>query len=83
MLDLTVKVSGYHEAFFKSKLLLKGENCSETLGHDNPKGVEEGDIIPPIRRGGNLVSPERSGREELVAAARLDGIMGYVGRAKR
>jgi hypothetical protein len=40
------------------------------------EGVEEGDIIPPIRRGGNLVSPERIARQELVAAARLDGIYG-------
>ncbi len=39
-------------------------------------GVEEGDLIPPVRRGGNLVSSERRARAELVAAARLDGIYG-------
>ena len=38
--------------------------------------VDEEDIIPPIRRGGNLVSPERIARKERVDAARLDGIYG-------
>jgi len=38
--------------------------------------VEEGDIIPPIRRGGALVSSARIARQELVAAARLEGIYG-------
>jgi len=40
------------------------------------RGVEEGDLIPPVRRGGHLVSSERRARAELVAAARLDGIYG-------
>jgi hypothetical protein len=34
------------------------------------------DIIPPIRRGGNLIDPERKARADLVAAARLDGLYG-------
>jgi hypothetical protein len=55
------------------------------------QGVTAGDLIPPIRRGGNLqaqpeqaqpeVGPERIARQaqpeaELVAAARLDGLFG-------
>ncbi len=40
------------------------------------QGVTERDLIPPIRRGGNLVDPERIARAELVAAARLDGLFG-------
>ena len=38
--------------------------------------VREGDLIPPIRRGGNLLDPERIERGEQVQAARLDGIYG-------
>lgn len=38
--------------------------------------VQPGDLIPPIRRGGNLLAPERRARAELVAAARLDGLYG-------
>jgi len=38
--------------------------------------VEEGDLIPPIRRGGNLLAPKRRARAELVDQARLDGIYG-------
>ena len=34
------------------------------------------DIIPPIRRGGRLIDPERKARADLVAAARLDGLYG-------
>lgn len=34
------------------------------------------DIIPPIRRGGNLIDPERKTRADLVSAARLDGLFG-------
>jgi len=40
------------------------------------QGVKEGDLIPPVRRHGKLLSPERQARAELVAAARLDGIYG-------
>jgi len=50
------------------------------------QGVTERDLIPPIRRGGNLqaqpeqaqpeVGHERIARAELVAAARLDGLFG-------
>lgn len=38
--------------------------------------VKAGDLIPPIRRGGNLVAAERKARADLVAAARLDGLFG-------
>jgi hypothetical protein len=34
------------------------------------------DIIPPVRRHGKLVNPERKARADLVAAARLDGLFG-------
>jgi hypothetical protein len=33
------KVSGHYDAFFESKVMLPFETCSETLGHDNPKGL--------------------------------------------
>lgn len=38
--------------------------------------VLPGDLIPPIRRGGYLKSPERIARMELVSAARIDGLFG-------
>ena len=38
--------------------------------------VQEGDLIPPVRRGGALIDPARVARAELVAAARLDGVFG-------
>jgi len=34
------------------------------------------DIIPPIRRGGNLKAAQRKARAELVSHARLDGLFG-------
>jgi hypothetical protein len=34
------------------------------------------DIIPPVRRHGKLLHPERKARADLVAAARLDGLFG-------
>lgn len=34
------------------------------------------DIIPPIRRHGKLVDPDRKARADLVATARLDGLFG-------
>ena len=40
------------------------------------KTVGDGDLIPPIRRGGNLLDPERIARRELVDQARVDGIYG-------
>jgi len=39
-------------------------------------GIEEGDVIPPIRRGGNLRAPKRRARAELVDQARWDGLSG-------
>ncbi|BAJ62353.1 putative transposase for insertion sequence element [Anaerolinea thermophila UNI-1] len=38
--------------------------------------VRPQDLIPPVRRGGNLLAPERRARSELVSAARLDGLYG-------
>jgi len=38
--------------------------------------VQEADLIPPVRRGGNLLSPERKARADLVSQARLDGLFG-------
>jgi len=42
------------------------------------RGVQEGDLIPPIRRGrgAHVVDPARKARAELVAQARLDGVYG-------
>lgn len=40
------------------------------------RSVQEGDLIPPIRRGGNLLDPQRKARADLVSAARLDGLYG-------
>lgn len=38
--------------------------------------VKEGDIIPPVRRHGKLMAPERQARADLVSQARLDGLYG-------
>lgn len=38
--------------------------------------IQPSDLIPPIRRGGNLLAPERCARAELVSMARLDGVYG-------
>ncbi len=40
------------------------------------RGVTERDLIPPIRRGGKVVEPERIARAERVAADRLEGLYG-------
>lgn len=40
------------------------------------RAVQEGDLIPPIRRHGKVVDPSRQARGDLVAAARLDGLYG-------
>ena len=40
------------------------------------QAVKEGDLIPPVRRGGQLVDPARKARAELVDQARLDGLFG-------
>jgi hypothetical protein len=40
------------------------------------QAVAEGDLIPPVRRQGRLVAPDRKARAELVDAARWDGIYG-------
>lgn len=40
------------------------------------QAVTARDIIPPIRRGGRLVAPNRKARADLVAQARLDGLFG-------
>lgn len=46
------------------------------------RGVTARDLIPPIRRGGNLVDAERIARAELVAAGRLDGLYGQRWKAE-
>jgi hypothetical protein len=46
------------------------------------QGVGARDLIPPIRRGGNLVAAGRIARAELVAAARLDGLFGQRWKAE-
>jgi hypothetical protein len=38
--------------------------------------VRDDDLIPPVRRGGNLLHPERRARADLVSQARLDGLFG-------
>jgi hypothetical protein len=38
--------------------------------------VQDDDLVPPVRRGGNLLSPERKARADLVSQARLDGLFG-------
>lgn len=38
--------------------------------------VQDDDLIPPVRRGGNLLHPDRRARAELVSQARLDGLFG-------
>jgi hypothetical protein len=40
------------------------------------RAVTERDLIPPIRRGGKLVAPERKAPADRVAQARLDGLFG-------
>jgi hypothetical protein len=45
------------------------------MGFDG-RTLEAGDIVPPVRRGGAIVAPDRLERLELVSAARLDGIYG-------
>ncbi|MGD2026830.1 MAG: transposase [Anaerolineales bacterium] len=40
------------------------------------KTVKTGDLIPPVRRSGNLLDPARKARAELVDQARLDGLFG-------
>ena len=38
--------------------------------------VRADDLVPPVRRGGHLVHPERSAQADLVAQARRDGLFG-------
>jgi len=40
------------------------------------QSVREDDLVPPVRRGGNLLHPERKERADLVSQARLDGLFG-------
>ena len=40
------------------------------------------DIIPPVRRHGKLIHPERKARADLVASARLDGLFGQRWKAE-
>lgn len=40
------------------------------------RGVIRSDIVPPIRRGGKLIAPERRAKLDQVSQARLDGLYG-------
>jgi hypothetical protein len=60
---------GHHEHRHRAWLLVGDK------GFDG-RTMRSGDIIPPIRRSGNLLAPERIAQAELVAAARLDGVYG-------
>lgn len=40
------------------------------------KAVQAGDLIPPLRRAGKMVDPNRKAMADLVSQARLDGIFG-------
>lgn len=46
------------------------------------KDVRPSDLIPPIRRGGNLVDPDRRASADLVSAARLEGLFGQRWKAE-
>ena len=55
--------------------------CLADSGFDG-EDVTQGDIIPPIRRGGSLKDPQRIARKELVLQARLDGVYGQRWKAE-
>lgn len=38
--------------------------------------VQDDDLVPPVRRGGNLLNSERKARADLVSQARWDGLFG-------
>lgn len=40
------------------------------------RSTQPTDLIPPVRKRGQLIDPERRARADLVAAARLDGLFG-------
>lgn len=71
----------------KSSVWGKKENgrrawlCLADSGFDG-EGVSQLDIVPPIRRGGNIVDPARIARRELVDQARLDGVYGQRWKAE-
>ncbi|RCK72737.1 MAG: Mobile element protein [Anaerolineae bacterium] len=44
--------------------------------------VGDDELIPPVRRGGSLLNPERRGRAERVSQARLDGLFGQRWKAE-
>jgi Transposase DDE domain len=49
--------------------------CLADSGFDG-RAVTARDLIPPMRRYGKLVAPERKARADLVSQARLDGLFG-------
>jgi hypothetical protein len=51
------------------------------MGFD-AQSTREDDLIPPIRRGGSIRSPERQARQDLVSQARLDGLFGQRWKAE-
>lgn len=46
------------------------------------KSTQPDDLIPPIRRNGKLVDPQRKARADLVSQARLDGLYGQRWKAE-
>lgn len=46
------------------------------------QAVRDGDVVPPVRRGGHLLDAERKARADLVAQARLDGWFGQGWKAE-
>ncbi len=46
------------------------------------QSVGDNDLIPPARRSGNLLNPERRTRADWVSQARLDGLYGQRGKTE-
>ena len=69
------QVGGFNENFARELLELHTMGAENYLGFDG-QTVQEDDLIPPVRRGGNLLHPERKARADLVSQARLDGLFG-------
>ncbi len=60
---------GHHEEGKRAWLLIADKGFDGHTAHSD-------DLIPLIRRSGNVLDPERLARAELVSAARLDGMYG-------
>ncbi|KPL82533.1 hypothetical protein SE15_10405 [Thermanaerothrix daxensis] len=60
---------GHYQSKRKAWLMLADSGFDGQTVHDD-------DLIPPVRRGGNLLNPERRARANLVSQARLEGLYG-------